>query len=60
MAERRGWQGPVQAAEGAGLCGRTGQMPEPGGWAREESAEEGPGETAKVTSLDRHGFPAWD
>lgn len=60
MAERRGWQGPVQAAEGAGLCGRTGQTPEPGGRAREESAEEGPGETAKVTSLDRRGFPARD
>lgn len=60
MAERRGWQGPVQAAEGAGLCGRTGQTPEPGGQAREESGEESPGETAKVTSLDRHGFPARD
>lgn len=60
MAERRGWQGPVQAAEGAGLCGRTGQTPEPGGQVREESGEEGPGETAKVTSLDRHGFPARD
>lgn len=60
VGRAQGVAGASSDSEGTGLSGSTGQRPEQGGQAQEESGEEGPRETARVTSLDRHGFPTQD